>query len=500
MTLATRITLVAALALTALAPSSSVAATPISLGPGQSPAIAVDPAGTAYVAWSGVESQNTTLRFCRLPRGATACDVTTVIAAEATSGTRPFVSVAGDTVRVVDHRYGYPSPRPFNADVLYTSQDGGRTFGAGVDVGVTAFDDAVSGPGNGISLVTDADTNGTIYQRVPTDGSSAGTARAVLSTSHLYSGSVGLVDAATPLVVFADLNGAAQFRRHTGTGDPNDVATWTPAKDIGPGAYMHLAGGPSGLFLKSFRTDGRLGVRRYADETFGPETIVPDSSGSGAHSHMTQDSAGRLHVLWPLIDGVGGQNLDYATSDDGVTWQKGTLTEDVGINALRTAVTGDHVGAAAWQTTAGGGADSQIHVIGFGPVPPSPPPPPPPPSLPLTPALPTTKTKTVRVPGATISFVTPGQCVARGGTYKVRLKWRRQRRKGNLFIKIRRTDFYVGAKRVRIDKRAPFVATLRVSVGATPGASVTLRARAFIKVRGRRSPTKSIRTTLRVCA
>ena len=93
----------------------------------------------------------------------------------------------------------------------------------------------------------------------------------------------------------------------------------------------------------------------------------------------------------------------------------------------------------------------------------------------------------------------PRGCVRRGGTFVATLKWKRQKRKGNLFVKVRRTDFYIGTRRVKIDRRAPFRQTLRVRANSVPGSTVRLRARAFIKVKRGRSPKKSLFVTFRVC-
>ncbi len=82
----------------------------------------------------------------------------------------------------------------------------------------------------------------------------------------------------------------------------------------------------------------------------------------------------------------------------------------------------------------------------------------------------------------------------------MRLTWKKQKKKGNVFVKVSRTDFYVGAKRSKIDRKAPFTQTLkRALASAKPGSSVTVRARAFIKVKKGKSPKKSIRATIKVC-
>ena len=65
----------------------------------------MDAAGTAYIAWNGPSA---VLRFCRLPRSATACDPTaaaSIAAPGSGSSGRPFVVVSGSRVVVVQQRY-----------------------------------------------------------------------------------------------------------------------------------------------------------------------------------------------------------------------------------------------------------------------------------------------------------------------------------------------------------------------------------------------------------
>ena len=87
----------------------------------------------------------------------------------------------------------------------------------------------------------------------------------------------------------------------------------------------------------------------------------------------------------------------------------------------------------------------------------------------------------------------------RGGTFRALLSWKRIKKKGSVFVKITRTDFYVGTKRAKIDKKAPFTQTLKVPSSARPGSSVSVRAQAFIKVKKGKQPKKSIRATIKVC-
>jgi hypothetical protein len=344
--------------------SAAGAATPVTIGAGHKPGVAVDPAGTAYIAWYGPESNVTSLHFCRLPRGASACAVTTTIAAPGTTLSRPFVTVDGATVRVISYRYGLTGPR-FDEIWEFTSTDGGATFDAGHSIGVVPFDEAARAPGDTVLVATSAFFEGLVVQNVPLAGSSAGESRAVLSGDHVYNGTVGLADANTPVTVFADASGNAQVRRATGV-NLNDPAAWAPAVDIGYADYPRLAGGPSGLFLLSGTLSNALTVRKYDGTTFGSGvTIAP--VGDDAQAHLTEDPAGRLHAVYGHFTAAGIE-LDYATSDDGTAWQSGPLlvSTDVsqGFNDLRAAVAADHVGVAAWDTA---GSSSEVRVVGIGP-------------------------------------------------------------------------------------------------------------------------------------
>jgi len=477
-----------AIAFAAFAPSAAGAAAG-NLGPGGRPGLAVDAQGTAYVSWIGAEPSVTSLHFCRLPRGATTCQALT-LPATGTSISRPFVSIDGQVVRVLSYRYGREAPSSYSAVELFTSTDGGQKFGPPSDVGTVAFSDAVAGPGGGVSLATDAVSEGEQYQRVPTDGSAAATSNATLSTTHPYVGTVGLVDDASPLAVFADGSGNGQFRvcnACAGAKDPNDVANWSPPQDIGIAESGHLAGGRNGLFLMSSNalTGGHLVVRKYGGGSFGPSVPVPNGTGETPQSYLTQDPGGRLHALWPRID-ADAIHLYYATSDDGARWTQGTLfAASEAFGGVRAAAAPDHIGLAVWE--AGTGQNSQVHFLPMGPVPPT--------------SVYTGPTRPVRISDqqASYTMVVPRGCVSPGQRFRVTLTWKRKKRKGNLFVKVRRSDFYLAAKVVKRDQRAPFVYTYRVLVTQRPGSTITVRARAFIKVRHGRPPKKSIRARIKVC-
>ena len=294
-------------------------ASQVVLGAGSRPGLAVDNAGTGYIAWNGPENP-ASLQFCTLPRGASGCWVRHGIAVPAgtTSGSRPFVSVSGASVRVLQYRYPTSGPNPAGV-YLFVSADGGATFAAGTTIGTVPFEEGTFGPGDTFSGVP---VNGEMaFQNVPLGGGPT-VAKAVLSATHQNLASVGLVDAATPLAVFTSDN-AAQWRRYDGTGSVNDVANWTPPVDIGIASYPRLAGGPRGLFLLAGDGASSLTVRKFTGSGFGPPVTI--GPGNSATAHLFQDASGRLHAVFQR-DSANPLRLIHATSDDGVAWRSGTVT------------------------------------------------------------------------------------------------------------------------------------------------------------------------------
>ncbi len=359
-----RVAIAAAALLIALAlPVAARAAAPLTIGTGHKPGVAVDAAGTAYLAWFGAETSVSSLQFCRLPRGASACAHRGQITTPGTSLSRPFVTVSGSNVRVVQYRYGL-SPGRFDEVFEYVSTDGGNSFPTTRTIGVIPFDEAVQGPGDTISAATLATTEGLQFQNMPLGGASAGEALALLSPNHPYNGTVGLIDAGTPLTAFSNGDSQTQFRRYDGSGEINDVANWTPAVDIGYADYPRLAGGPAGLFLLAGTPTSGLEVRRYNGTGFGPGVALA-ASGDDAQDHITQDAAGRLHAVFPQR-AADGLHLIHATSDDGASWRSGTVLVEAGnaIDSLRAAVAPDHVGVVAWATASIGNADIRVTAIG----------------------------------------------------------------------------------------------------------------------------------------
>src|SRR3954467_13386381 len=143
--------------------STSAYAAPFTVvGAGALPGVAVDPVGTAYIVWNGSE-RGAPPHFCRLPRGASACDLTRTLPVGADTDTisRPIVSVAGARVTVIAYRYG-----PLSGPMRYTSPDGGVTFGGGELAGrYMSTVESGLGPGDTVSVVSEA-TGGSPFQNI----------------------------------------------------------------------------------------------------------------------------------------------------------------------------------------------------------------------------------------------------------------------------------------------------------------------------------------------
>jgi hypothetical protein len=342
---APRVAAVAMLVSVALVAPPAAAARVV-LGVGEKPGVAVDAAGTAYVAWLGGESSDNTLQFCRMPRGGAACDIRSEIPTPAGSNslTQPVVHVDGATVKVVQQRYGFGSGA-FNRLLLYTSSNGGATFSGGALIGSLGYSDATFGPGNALSI-TGPSSSGQFYQRQPLDGSAPATTEALLSPTHIYDGAVANFEN-RPVVVSSTLGSQGQVSRYTGVGDPNSILNWSEPIEIGTASYVRLAAGPLGLFQLATGAGKALEVRRFNGTTFGPGRVLAQFD--GPNTELVQDLAGRLHAFW-FSGGSDGLSTSYAVSDDGANWRTGELGIDTGPGSYDpdAAIASDHVGALVW--------------------------------------------------------------------------------------------------------------------------------------------------------
>ena len=490
--------------------------------PGTPGNVVADGAGTAYVAWVATAASGPdTPRFCKIPRGGTCAAPLTLPIPGATtssggaSGAFPVLGT-GSTVYVVAPRYVH------NDVVLYTSSDGGASFGTGVITPSTL--PTTGGPYSNKTNPTDVLRVGTSFYIGANNAglgfSSFGAVQGNFSFANPgvggVAGSTMGLDGVNPVMAYWNISSPPYpvlFYRYNGAGATTSEANWTGPTTVTLGYMPRLAGGASGLLLVSqdYASPGStyptiINVRKYGGTTFGaPLTLVNDPTASLFDGgQVTQSPSGRIAVVWPSPSAINGFRVMrlFTSSNGGASFDGpanvAAMAGGYAINDnAKLALADDGQG---WLTFRDG---EGLKVADLSPlaVPPPPPPvaPPPPPPPPPVAATSVVKNTTVTVPGATITFGVPRGCVPAGSKFKVRLTWKRKKRKGNLFVKVRRADFYIGTKRVKIDRVAPFTQTLTVKAGSKSGATIRLRARAFNKVKRGKSPTKSIRATIRVC-
>ncbi len=498
--------------LSALACASSPAlAAPTTIGAGINPRIVVTPSGTGHVVWSipvrGI--LNAAVGYCRLPPGATTCDRSEILyfpsnRGLAKSGGDATVQVDGDaTVRIVSACYTCAVGDATEGIVRWTSTDGGTTFAAEPSLGGTPTN-AGMGP-DGITLaggvyVTPADGDKIIARPGAADTTAVD---AAAGDSFVHSPSIVQVPGQAKLVyATSDLFGirTAVYRGgDLGVGGLMNPDLWavdqvlpTPEPGI---RNPRLTSGPSGVWLSYDQQqplDDHALVRRFdpVKNTFGTARAVESTAeiDSGlADVSSGQDPAGRLHVVWHTD--LEQKLLRYVRSDPSGAAFSTPATIASGETFINPEVGAGSSGAgwAVWQAE----DDAPIRLIPVNN---------PAGDAAASPAGAKTRTVAVTASGARISLQLPAGCVKRGGTFRARLTWKKQKKKGNVFVKITRVDFTIGKARAKVDKKAPFTQTLRVSSTAVKGSAVTFRARAFIKVKKGKSPKKSLRATIRVCA
>jgi hypothetical protein len=475
----------AALASAALAPAAQ-AGTPFTIGTGKDPHLVVEPAtGTMHAVWVD-DPEAQTVRYCRVPRGATGCQITRDIplALDSQSVDEPFLLRQADgALLIVMTRYVGGNT------VLWRSTDAGNSWSAPQQLykAQTGTDHTEPVLGPVADAVTFADWNsGRSVFSAKLDGSqtattqeanpeTGGTGFLLYNFQIAPTGDGGLIAAADTL------DQVGWWRMAPGA-DPSQSASWPNPTILGPGQEVRVAGGPGGAYLLTKRrgvSPAVLDVRKWTGGGFGAPVAV-----SGAEGYLPDLAVGPSGAVAAAWRENGSPNtLKAALSTNGGTsfsTYQPTFDGNALFASLDIGLAQDTRGFAVWMgenkairaasLDPGGGAYSGASAD-----------------------------TTSAVPGADLLFGVPKGCVQPGQTFRVTLRWKRKKRKGNVFVKVNRTDFYIGSKVVKVDRKAPFVQTLTVTASAKRGSKITLRARAFIKVRKGKAPKKSVRTTIRVC-
>jgi hypothetical protein len=301
----------------AIAAPAAAAPRPIDLGPGTAPSQVADPAGTAHMVFRSAPDDG--IVYCRLPRGARACDVRTALPI---GGVAQYYDIyrRADGVLIAVQTVKDDSYLPLDGQggTLWASvsADNGTTFSAPAPIagGIDDFHPAGLAPdGQSLMLMYD-DAEGILLRRAPFAGQDART----LNVEDTQGTSAGASFAALPdgraLVAHTTLDDVVAWRLYAG-GDLLDANAW-PVRGVVTGARgTWMVTGPRGVFLRTTNAystqylPGAAPVELRAFDTKRlrwrkPRGAMTDQQVYNG-SAVAQDAGGRLHVA-VYNAGLGG--------------------------------------------------------------------------------------------------------------------------------------------------------------------------------------------------
>jgi len=398
------------------------------------PSVAVDSAGTAYIAWSNevrLPKEGDLVEYCVLPAGASACTHNGHLRLE--SGEEPYIGkvqvlVDGTTVILlaIDDFGVAPKYEPVqewqstNGGVSFTKVDGGKSVS---DYGGSA-DNAVIVPGtNALGIGAGEPSFNEFPLSSPGEcfGKSCpfATLQAALSktehpladlggsfASDLTAGQQGILGVYPTFSRQNQCNGESSsvtdYVYGQGPQEANNSYDIAPGlaksawkKELSPGgcevSNVTAAGGPSGLgVVENDRNRGYTVYQRFnqTTEEFEPaSTYTTIATEEESQPSLSQDGAGGLYLTYYTFYGA---NLAYS-SNGGASWTGPAqiVGEQYGVSNLSSAVGSGGQGWAVWTREESIYAQQFVASDAIPPPPPppaktttTPPPPPPPPPTP----------------------------------------------------------------------------------------------------------------------
>ena len=279
---------------------------------------AIESNGAMVVAYA-IGSGNGKTVVCVLARGASKCSSSVTLTPPGGADLEGTPQVFAPSANHVVVLTGTSGANP-NGDLLYTSTDGGRSFGAPVRVGSIGVG-AAALVGGQLVFGTDDGGGGGLVQSVPVAAAApaAGPATAVTA----YSDSVGV----------GGYRGGALV-----ASNDDDVATDQTYVGYAPsgrnfnasGSYHNVGSFPneefvaiSGDVLLTVEATGAEAykVRVFNGTKFGPAHVVPSSGGGGPEwFSLDTDPSGRLHVFSDRAFSPVSYDLYLQTSSTGASW------------------------------------------------------------------------------------------------------------------------------------------------------------------------------------
>ncbi len=356
----------------ALAASAPIAIGSNTIRSSSQPAVAVDSAGTGYVAWLPPSTVSaSTLDFCKLPVGATSCAPVAITVAAGSLFDPPSVLLSGGDVYVFETVGGSSDDDQDGMDE-WVSTDGGASFTQTADaisslpIGnvEASMNPVIALPGGAIgvgaappganpefqanSLSAPADYSDNTSATAPfatlnpspatySIGNEAGEFASQLTGSD---GVLGVFESlpdpglspcpssapASLVYAYAPLSASAttaQVEAELNASPGTAGSAWGPLSELDcDGNDAAVGGGPMGLgVLETDQTsllNEKVQYRRFTPpSTVGPAVTIGTGSGSSPDGSLSQDGAGGIYATW--LDPNTGVNLAYS-ANGGTTW------------------------------------------------------------------------------------------------------------------------------------------------------------------------------------
>ena len=352
---------------------------------GTFPDVLVDGAGTSHIVWITSDGVNAdAIHYCRLPRGAAACNASAALVPQKTygDGDSPAFNASangariiqvGEQIVILDYRYPTDYPKPDGTSgsttvLEWVSEDGGGTFTGPAIVGNQPIGGGVVefGPDNDPQIVTTTDTvtGGTFVQDIrPGTYTSESGNLGDGGPDQAYSGSLA-IDGGLPVAAFSNLANQTLIRRFGGVGSPGDAANWSPAMTL-PGSDPQLAGGPGGLYLIDRVANNPYAVQRITGATAGAPVVVSDAN-DPQYRTLRETSTGGLVAGWESRGGAT-PGVRVRSSSDGSGWSSSDVLIGGADNGqLRIGAAGDGGGVAVLNHTGGVNQPGEIVALAYG--------------------------------------------------------------------------------------------------------------------------------------
>jgi hypothetical protein len=290
-----------AIAMIALASPAS-AATVVDLGAGDTPSVAVDPAGTAHIVFNSAGGET----YCRLPRGARACAAETSLPLPSRTGGPLILRRPSDGLLVIVQ--AAPAGGTTPTTWVRASADGGLTWQGPTAVGnqTVVSSAALTVDGGGVFTLDPAAPAGLTFQASPFGASATQGVVLEKPVSGVTFGATSdarIAALPTGRLLTADETARGVNWRFFAGGNALDRAAWRGGTLRGA-ARPELVSGPRGTYLLTQRGPGHQRGGAFALRSFDAKRghwrasrdAVADTTLFGTSS-LFEDPAGRLHVV-----------------------------------------------------------------------------------------------------------------------------------------------------------------------------------------------------------